>query len=239
MCSTHCKESRDTWFVNFGQVFDFILILQVAAEIWNLNLNLKTNFDSVDQGADEIATWQHGIGRYRFGFVDLISAVWCRSKGRKRRRGSEAHRREGLRRGQPWCLTAVGFRRAEMAMKLWTRCGWLRWCRNLERRRRSRPESKQRGGWNRQRLRALRKFVNDEVSAEEMRTSVGQKERTSEKKEREARVRVWSCSTAPLPKESMAETENSDERFREDGGISGSRSRGRKGRGLWHLYGGV
>jgi hypothetical protein len=53
MCSTHCKESRDTWFVNFGQVFDFILILQVVAEIWNLNLNLKTNFDSVDQGADK------------------------------------------------------------------------------------------------------------------------------------------------------------------------------------------
>jgi hypothetical protein len=29
----HSKESRDAWFVNFGQVFDFILILQVAAEI--------------------------------------------------------------------------------------------------------------------------------------------------------------------------------------------------------------
>jgi hypothetical protein len=53
VCSTHCEESRDTWFVNFGQVFDFILILQVAAEIWKLKLNLKTNFDSVDQGADE------------------------------------------------------------------------------------------------------------------------------------------------------------------------------------------
>jgi hypothetical protein len=48
----------DTWFVKFGQVFDFILILQVAAEIWKLNLNLKTNFDSVDQGADQAG--RHG-----------------------------------------------------------------------------------------------------------------------------------------------------------------------------------
>jgi hypothetical protein len=52
VCSTHFKESRDTWFENVGQVFDFILILEVAAEIWKLNLNLKTNFDSVDPGAD-------------------------------------------------------------------------------------------------------------------------------------------------------------------------------------------
>jgi hypothetical protein len=32
---------------------------------------------------------------------------------------------------------------------------------------------------------------------------------------------------------------DSGEQFCEDGGVSGSRSRGRKGRGLWRLYGGV
>jgi hypothetical protein len=32
---------------------------------------------------------------------------------------------------------------------------------------------------------------------------------------------------------------DSGEQFREDGGVSGYGSRGRKGRGLWRLYGGV
>jgi hypothetical protein len=50
MDSTHFKDFRDTKFAIFGQVFDFILILQVAAEIWKLDLNLKMNFDSVDHG---------------------------------------------------------------------------------------------------------------------------------------------------------------------------------------------
>jgi hypothetical protein len=45
MCSTHFKESRDTWFVNFGQVFDFILILQVAVENGKLKFKFKIDFD--------------------------------------------------------------------------------------------------------------------------------------------------------------------------------------------------
>jgi hypothetical protein len=38
-----CKDSRDIKFAKFGQVDYFIWILQVAAEIWNLNFYL--NFD--------------------------------------------------------------------------------------------------------------------------------------------------------------------------------------------------
>jgi hypothetical protein len=43
MDSNVSKDSRDIKFAKFGQVVYFLWILQVAAEIWNLNFYL--NFD--------------------------------------------------------------------------------------------------------------------------------------------------------------------------------------------------
>jgi hypothetical protein len=45
MDSTVSKDSRDITFAKFDQVFYFLWILQVAAEIWNLNFYL--NFDLI------------------------------------------------------------------------------------------------------------------------------------------------------------------------------------------------
>jgi hypothetical protein len=93
MDSTHFKDFRDTLFAIFGQVFYFLSILQVAAEIWNLKFEFKivlTGLTGADEGAGYVAA------PYRLVPIRheiLILAVGSGSKEQKRKGEGWTHRR--------------------------------------------------------------------------------------------------------------------------------------------------
>jgi hypothetical protein len=55
MDSTHFKDFRDTLFEIFGQVFYFLSILQVLAEIWNMKFEFELEFSWFDWGLTSLA----------------------------------------------------------------------------------------------------------------------------------------------------------------------------------------
>jgi hypothetical protein len=239
MCSTHCKDFRDTWFVNFDQVFDFILILQVTAEIWKLNLNLKPKFDSVDQGADEdcdVASPYRPVPiRYRRS--NLSRWIWI--EGTEKEEGKCLTDGDELRRSAHWWSTAMRFRWTAMARDMQTRRGRRRRTRSFDRRRRIHPEAKQEGDWRVARASALRDVINGEVLwRENVRPMVrGSAEERGEERD-------WRGEAEVAPPHDYrwrlaAENSNSGERFPSDGGGSSSGSRGRWERGLWPWLGRV
>jgi hypothetical protein len=84
MGSTHFKDFRDILFVNFGQVFYFLSILQDAVENWDLDFEFITDLTQFWlgwRGGGDVASrhWPVPIQDW-----DLISAVGFRSEGRGR-----------------------------------------------------------------------------------------------------------------------------------------------------------
>jgi hypothetical protein len=83
------------------------LILQFAAEIWKMNLNFKTNFDSVDRGADEAG--RRGsmvLADTDLGFTSNLSPTiqieWAEDIRQGRLTGPDGRRRRGFGGSRGW-----------------------------------------------------------------------------------------------------------------------------------------